>query len=96
MLAALDDLLKGGPDGRVLIIASLGPCRAVLLKEDGGLGFGKIDARVFGITGGQVAVMEKSESGQVPPCSFVVRSYSPYRWPLVAKTYFTSKRLQSE
>ena len=60
----MNDLFKGRTDGRVLIVASLGPCRAVQLEEDFGLGLGNVDPRVLGVTSGQVAVRRKIQEGQ--------------------------------
>lgn len=56
VLMALDDFFEGCSDGRILIVARLGPCGAVLLEEDCRLWLGNVNACVFGIAGGQVTV----------------------------------------
>jgi hypothetical protein len=56
-------------------------------------GLGEIDAGVFGSSAPSGPGADgKSQNWTGPLISSVKRSYSPYRWPLVEKTYFTSKR----
>ena len=63
VLMAMNDLFEGCTDGCVLIIAGLGPCGAVQLKEDCGLGLGNVDTCIFGIASRESAVMEEILEG---------------------------------
>src|SRR5690606_16454601 len=55
-LAVQNDLLEGGADRRILIVAALSPCRAVRLEQHGCVGGVEVYPTVLGITCRQVGV----------------------------------------
>jgi len=59
LLSASDDLFKGRPNGRILVVARLGIGGAVGHKKHGRLGRVKIDAGIPGMAGGQIRMAEK-------------------------------------